>query len=479
MSPNILKAEQTGKGCIAVLFRSEEDASHPLLSSLSSVIRKKINDKDQSTVYGYTEDGIIAALILKDTADKELYELMEEARCRGGHVNKKVNAEKCTMLTVMRIGNSVSKEELLCFTEGIALNNYQFNKYKKEPKINSLSTIYVLDDEISQADLQELKSVTDSNYLARDLGNEPVNYLNSVQLGEKITSLASTYHFSATVLDKTKITELKMGGLLGVNYGSTVPPTFSILEYKPEHAKNKRPFIFVGKGVTYDTGGYSLKPAQSMATMKSDMSGAAAVIGSICAIAHNNLPIHVVGLIPSTDNRINSEALVPDDIITMSDGTTVEVLNTDAEGRLILADALHYAKQYDPTLVIDLATLTGASAVITGPLGSSLMGTDSSYRDTLIKAGNFTFERLAEIPYWKEYADMLKSDVADLKNIGVGFGGSATAGKFLEHFTDYPWLHLDIAGAAFLKDDEAYKRKGSAGLGVRLLYAFAKMVAQD
>jgi leucyl aminopeptidase len=195
------------------------------------------------------------------------------------------------------------------------------------------------------------------------------------------------------------------------------------------------------------------------------------------AIAMNKLPVYCIGLVPSTDNRINSDALVPDDVITMHDGTTIEVLNTDAEGRLILGDALSYAKKYNPALVIDLATLTGAAAAITGSLGSALMGTDTTYRQQLLACGERTYERMWEIPYWKEYADMLKSDVADMKNIGGAIGGSATAGKFLEHFTDYPWLHLDIAGPAILKDDEAYKQKGASGVGVRLLYAFAKEIA--
>ena len=189
------------------------------------------------------------------------------------------------------------------------------------------------------------------------------------------------------------------------------------------------------------------------------------------------VPIHLIGLVPSTDNRVNSDALVPDDIITMSDGTTVEVLNTDAEGRLILADALHYAKQYDPELVIDLATLTGAAAAITGNLGAALMGTDTKYREILINSGNATYERLWEIPYWKEFTDMLKGDIADLKNIGGPVGGSATAGKFLEHFTDYPWLHLDIAGPAFLKEDPGLQAKRAVGFGVRLLFHFFRNIS--
>ncbi|MFN0274909.1 MAG: leucyl aminopeptidase family protein [Chitinophagales bacterium] len=474
MNTELLKSKTSQGGCVVVLMRNSEDVNHPILQPISHVLKKKLGEKDNGYVYTYTADGLVSIVILKEKNSKTLYELMEEARSRGGQVCRKINAEKCSELLLLRAGRSVSKEELMACAEGIAFSNYQFNKYKKDKKQNTLQKVKVYDDAVKQSELTEIQHVIDANIITRDLANEPLISLNALQMSEKIVTLGKEYGFTTTILHKKQIESLKMGGLLGVNYGSSVPPTFSILEYKPARPKNKKPLVLVGKGVTYDTGGYSLKPAQSMTTMKADMSGAAAVIGTFCAIAKNKLPVHVVGLIPATDNKVSSDALVPDDIITMSDGTTVEVLNTDAEGRLILADALHYAKKYDPELVIDLATLTGAAAVITGSLGSALMGTDKKYRKTLLDCSNETYERLAEIPYWKEYADMLKSDVADLKNIGGGVGGSATAGKFLEHFTSYPWLHLDIAGPAFIKDDETYKLRGATGVGVRLLYAFAK-----
>lgn len=474
MNTTLTKTDAPQAVFTAILLRSASDVQHPLLQPVANIITRKLEDKENGVIHTYVNDLSLAVILLKEAGDKPLFELLEEARCRGGNLTKKINSERSSDVQILRAGMSVRKEELLAFTEGILLRNYQFLHYKKEGKQNTLQNISVNDTAVTQEELDELKNVAAANYLAKDLANEPVNALNSVQLGEKVIALAKELNFNAEVLDKNKITELKMGGLLGVNLGSSVPPTFSVLSYKPEGAVNTRPLVIIGKGVTYDTGGYSLKPAQSMATMKSDMSGAAAVIGTFCAVVKNKLPIYMIGLIPSTDNRVSSDALVPDDIITMSDGTTVEVLNTDAEGRLILGDALHYAKQYAPELVIDLATLTGAAAAITGPLGTALMGTDTKYRNLLIESGNDNYERLAEIPYWKEYSDMLKSDVADLKNIGGSVGGSATAGKFLEHFTDYAWLHLDIAGPAFLKDEEAYKQKGATGVGVRMLYSFAK-----
>ena len=210
-----------------------------------------------------------------------------------------------------------------------------------------------------------------------------------------------------------------------------------------------------------------------MDTMKADMAGGAAVVGLLTAIAKNNLAVHVVGLIPATDNRINSNAFVSDDILTMMNGVTVEVKNTDAEGRLILADALVYAQRYDPQLVIDLATLTGAAARITGHYGSAMMGNaDDAIKQQLQKSGNIMYERLVELPFWDEFNEDLKSPIADIKNLGNPEGGASSAGKFLERFTDYPWMHLDIAGSAFLNSPYKYYKAGATGFGIRLLYHF-------
>jgi leucyl aminopeptidase len=264
-----------------------------------------------------------------------------------------------------------------------------------------------------------------------------------------------------------------MGGLLAVNKGSIDPPTFSILTWKPENAVNKKPFVLVGKGVVYDTGGMNIKTGNYLDNMKSDMAGAAAVAGTIYAISKAKLPIHVIGLIPATDNRANNNAYVPDDIITMHNGTTVEVKNTDAEGRLILADALSFAKKYDPELVIDLATLTGSAHAAIGDLGIVAMRklTEEQF-DQLKLSGNNVYERIVEFPLWEEYGEMIKSDIADIKNLGGREAGAITAGKFLEHFTDYPWIHLDIAGSAFLTKQDNYRGIGSTAAGVRLLFDF-------
>lgn len=478
MTITLAVTEVSKASFITILIKNQADLSHEMLQPYQKILSQKLEDKDNGITIFYEADRIIAVVALKVNTHIETGIAHEEARVRGGNICKRINYEKSAHAVVVRGSDSVSKGELLAFTEGIALANYQFLKYKSDKKQNALTNVALMDAAISPAEIEELNNIITANQIARDLGNEPVVSLNAVDLGDFIVKMSHEIGFKADILNKSQIEALRMGGLLGVNAGSSVPPTFSILEYKPENAKNVKPLIFVGKGVTYDTGGYSIKTGPGMPGMKMDMSGAAAVVGTFYAIVKNKLPVYCIGLIPATDNRINSNALVPDDIITMHSGTTVEVLNTDAEGRLILGDALSYAKKFQPELVIDLATLTGAAAAITGALGGALMGTDTKYRPTLMACGNETYERLWEIPYWREYADMLKSDIADLKNIGGAVGGSATAGKFLEHFTDYPWLHLDIAGPAILKDDEPYKLKGASGVGVRLLYAFTKKFAE-
>ena len=233
--------------------------------------------------------------------------------------------------------------------------------------------------------------------------------------------------------------------------------------------------VLVGKGVVYDTGGLSLKPtAKSMDYMKSDMAGAAAVITSIYAAAKNRLPVYVVGLVPSTDNRPDGNAYVPGDVITMFDGTTVEVKNTDAEGRLLLADALSYAKKFDPELVIDIATLTGAAEIVAGHHAIVGMGNTPKYLSKIKTLGDETYERIIEVPLWEEYAKPLKSSIADLNNLGPREAQSTVAGKFLEHFTDYNWIHLDSAGVSFFFEKDNYRPEGGTGVGTRLLFNFLK-----
>jgi leucyl aminopeptidase len=408
---------------------------------------------------------------IKPNADPNY--LTEEFRKKAFELTSLLNAERTDAFEL--IGDGIEERNILAFCEGVALSNYQFLKYKSEKKENSLKTIHLVGN-YPEEKIAELNNLIKANYITRDLVNEPVIYLTAEQFSEDMQGLGKEAGFVVEVFNETKIRSLKMGGLLAVNEGSPNPPTFNILEYKPSGATNSKPVILVGKGVVYDTGGLSLKPTpQSMDYMKCDMAGGAAVVGTIYAVAKNKLPIHVVGLIPATENRPDGNAITPGDVITMFSGKTVEVLNTDAEGRLILADALTYASKYDPELVIDLATLTGSAQRATGKEGSVFMGTASEkYKTALKDSGYRVYERLVEFPLWEEYGKLIESEIADIKNLGGADAGAITAGKFLEHFVTYPWIHMDIAGTAFLHAPDYYRGKNATAVGVRLLYDFLK-----
>jgi len=377
---------------------------------------------------------------------------------------------------VATVSGSNSKK-IQAFSEGFLLSNYQFLKYFKDAdkKRNTLQKLQVFGS-VTQKELTELSNLIESVYWARDMVNEPVSFMDAIQLAQEIKDKGEATNYKVDVLRKAKIETLKMGGLLAVNQGSVTPPTFTIIEYKPENAKNKKPIILVGKGVVYDTGGLSLKPtAHSMDLMKSDMGGAATMAATIDALAKNKIPIHVIGLIPATDNRPGKNAYAPGDVVKMYDGTTIEVLNTDAEGRMILADALAYSNKYQPELVIDAATLTGAAVRALGTKTAISMGNaKDTYFRKLYEAGQVTHDRVFRMPFWDEWKSELKSDIADMKNLGGPNAGMITAGKFLEHFVKYPYIHIDIAGPAFLEAADSYNGKGGTGAGVRLLYQFLK-----
>jgi len=405
--------------------------------------------------------------------DKEQHIIKEKLRRTAGDLYSKLKENKHEQIALHDL--SKNPELTLAFLGGLGLSHYQFLKYysKPEEKINFLKEIQVYNSDLSDEQVAELNILIEAVFKTKDLVNEPVAFLNAEQLSKEIERLGKDAGFNVEIFNKTKIESLKMGGLLAVNKGSIDPPTFNILTWNPANAINKKPYILVGKGVVYDTGGMNIKTGSYLDTMKSDMAGAAAVIGTIYAIAKAKLPIHIIGLIPATDNRLNNNAIVPDDVITMHNGSTVEIKNTDAEGRLILADALSFAKKYNPELVIDLATLTGAAHYAIGDLGIVAMGNaDNDIFEQLKVSGNNMYERIVEFPLWEEYGEMLKSDIADIKNLGGREAGAITAGKFLEHFTDYSWIHLDIAGCAFLSKKDNYRGIGATGVGVRLLFDF-------
>ncbi len=365
--------------------------------------------------------------------------------------------------------------------EGAYLSLYKYDKYLTEDKEKSkkISELIFVSEkkehekEINKV-LREVKIVCEAVYLTRNLENAPGNELFPESLAQIAKESALKFGYRCTVWDKKKIQEMKFGGLLAVNSGSVRPPRFIILEHNAGK-KNLETIVLVGKGITFDAGGISIKPASGMAEMKMDMSGAAAVVGTMEAAARLKLPVHLVGLIPSTENLLGGAAMRPGDIITHYGGKTSEVDNTDAEGRLVLADALAYASIYKPKAVIDLATLTGACVVALGHHATGMLGNDDELMSKLKIAGEATYERVWQLPMYDEYEKLIKSDVADVKNVGGRWAGAITAAFFLKKFIGkYNWAHLDIAGTAILEEDLPYAPKGGSGVGVRLLVEMLK-----
>ncbi len=411
--------------------------------------------------------------------DRSETDRLEDLRKGASALKGEIGSNKSPMLGI--VTSTGRWKDIAAFTEGLLLSAYSFDKYKTsatDKKEDLFPETIFLRGEWSDHDLNTLRSSCEAVFFTRNLVNEPVSYLTAEVLADEIVAEGQRAGFSVDVFNKGKIESLKMGGLLAVNRGSVDPPVFCVLEWKPEKPVNNQPVVLVGKGVTYDTGGLNLKPGDYMDQMKTDMAGGAAVAGVLSFISRVGLPVHVIGLIPSTDNRPGGNAFVQGDVITMYNGMTVEIVNTDAEGRLILADALAYSRKYNPALVIDIATLTGSAQMTFGKEAIAAMGNASDeIFNLLTRAGEEKYERISRLPFWAEYAKYIESSIADIKNLGKREAGAITAGKFLERFAPKPYIHLDIAGTAAPKEDDHYRLKDASGSGVRLLSEFLCRIA--
>ena len=363
-------------------------------------------------------------------------------------------------------------------TEGalLALYNYEAARQKPEKPhtIESLTIVEYDEEKLGEIErgMATAVALNAGVSLARDLVNMPPNVATPKKLAAVATQIAEDYHMDLTVGGRKWAAKHNMGAFLAVAQGAGFPPKFIVLEHNG-HREELDTIVIVGKGITFDTGGISIKPSDRMGTMKSDMGGAAAVLGAMKTVGMLDLPLHVVGLAPCTENMPDALAYRPADVITASNGKTIEIISTDAEGRMVLADALVYAQKYRPQAVIDLATLTGACVVALGAgMGAGLFSNDDALRDKLLAASQSTQERLWPLPLWDDYFHTIKSDVADMKNSGGRMGGVATSAIFLKQFTDYTWAHLDIAGVALAERDRGYVPSGGTGFGVRLLVEF-------
>ncbi|MBN3035826.1 MAG: peptidase M17 [Bacteroidales bacterium] len=466
-------SEETGPGFSVVYMTADLKKLPASVFSAHELdyLRKRFRDDKKDLVsLNRLDHWVFVHLLGKD---KRLNDRLEACRKAGRQVAGIINEHRVNDLSLMSTGDHSA--ELMAFAEGLSLGNYQFIKYKKEAadRIHTLTDIYLVSESLTEEQAGLVNITVDATCRCRNLVNEPVNYLNAQAFAAEMEKMGRKAGFRTEVMNKRKIEALKMGGLLAVNRGSLDPPTFTVMEWKPEEPVNDRPYVLVGKGIVFDTGGMNIKTGEYMNNMKCDMAGGAAVAAAIYATAMARLPVHVVGLVPATDNRPDGNAYVSGDVITMFDGTRVEVINTDAEGRMVLADALSYAKKFNPILVISIATLTGSAARAIGKYGMVGMQHRAGREFSALRnSGDFVCERIVEFPLWDEYAALIKSEVADIRNIGGPDAGAITAAKFLQHFTDYPFIHLDIAGPAFVEKGDDYRGTGGTGVGVRLLFDF-------
>ncbi len=407
-------------------------------------------------------------------SEREPADAQERLRCTARKVQSMLTARGDADVAISAEGTL--PEEVAAFVEGLTLADYSFDRYMTKAA-HHIGTVSIDRAFLKEEELEASMRLWNRIFWCREWVNLPVADLNAPSFADELASIAADLGVSCTVMDKKQIESLRMGGLLAVNKGSVDEPRFVVMEYKG--ADCGKPICLVGKGIMYDTGGLNIKTGDYMCEMKSDMAGAATMASVLFAAADNHLPVHIVALLPLTDSRLNGNAYAPDDILTMYDGTTVEVNNTDAEGRLILADAIAYAaKNYDPSLIIDAATLTGAAVRAISTFGIAAMQQNADGPMTMLKlVGNQVYERLVEFPMWREYDEMVKGELADLRNSTRSpQAGTITAGKFLAHFAgDVPYVHLDIAGVAYFSKPQQYYRIGGSGYGIRLLYAFLQM----
>jgi leucyl aminopeptidase len=472
------------------VFEGEQDftQSKELDPSVFVSIKETLENKEfrgtaGSSILVYTHGrGPMKKVLLLGLGKKEKF-TDENARICAGRAAQKARELGVKEFSMVQFSN-LDEGLVEAMTEGVTLALYSFDKYKeaKEPaaKVEEVSILINSDSPKFQSVADKASLVVDAVNFARDTANLPPNDCSPAQLASTALSIAQEYGMKARVFDRYELENMGMGGIVAVGKGSNSPPKLIILEYTGDPQQQK-PYLLVGKAVTFDTGGISIKPGEKMDEMKFDKCGGCTVLAVMRAVASMKLAVNVVGIVPSVENMPSSTSYRPGDIIRMYNGKTVEVLNTDAEGRMILADALAYGiATYGPKAVIDLATLTGAAIIALGANVAALVGTNKQLADRLRKLAEKTGEKMWELPLYDEFHDQIKSSFADIKNIGGRPGGAITAAAFLSNFTNgAPWVHVDIAGTAWTQDgthEKSYNPKGATGFGVRTL---VKLLMED
>jgi len=421
--------------------------------------------------------GLKAARLLLVGAGKKDQFSVATLRKIAGAALRSLKAKSVKNFAFLAGGALPTEDGSQAIVEGLLTGNFETDKYKtdkKDKKIESVALVGFPEAETSavQKGMARGRIIAESQNFARDLVNEPSNKLTPRVLAEKAEAMAKEAGLAVEIFDEKKIADLKMGALLSVAQGSAEPPRFIVVTYTPANPKPGAPVIgLVGKAVTFDTGGVSIKPADGMEKMKYDMAGGATMLGVMRALAALKPNVKVIGVVPATENMVSGKAQKPGDIQTAMSGKTIEVLNTDAEGRLILADAVHYARQLGATHLVDAATLTGAIVVALANVNVGVFGSDQTWTDKLLASAKATGEKMWQLPMDDEYRELIKGSFADIQNISSGKGGGSITGAwFIREFAgDTPWIHLDIAGTAWNDDAKPWLAKGPTGVALRTL----------
>jgi leucyl aminopeptidase len=408
--------------------------------------------------------------------------IIDSFRRAAGTAVRNARANKCTSVCVFLPHRYETAEYVQALTEGALLAEHVFDRFKtkKDDHPPELKSFVIVGNADLKKAMEKGEILARAQNFVRQINEHPANMMTPEKLAELAKQLAKEKKLHVTVFDKNAIKKMGMEGILAVNRGSALPPVMVVLEYNKDK-KNLPLYCVVGKGITFDSGGISIKPSKGMHEMKYDKTGAVNVFGIMKAAAELHLPIRLLGIFPATENMPGGNAQKPGDIIRAYNGKTIEVLNTDAEGRLILADALSYAAERKPEYIIDMATLTGAISVALGPHAMGLFSNNDKLANAIMESGIHTHERAWLMPTWKEYADFIKADFADIKNTGseMGEASSITASKFLEEFVNgVPWAHLDIAAVDMVKYPHPYMEKGASGIGVRLVIETLERLAK-
>jgi len=471
------EGEALSKEDAAVLDKTLGGALRELLRS------KEFEGKANEVVLFHTQGKIPAKRLILVGLGKKKDAGLDQIRQAMGYAAKRVRRAKAGSFTVAvpsvtpRGASMVEVAQVIA--EGAILGSYHFTVYRSDgPTNKDIAAMSVLAPQLGQ--LRQLVegirrgvATAEATVFVRDLCNHPSNVMTPTKIASEAKALAKETGVSLKILEQKEMEVLGMGALLGVAKGSHEPPKFIILQYHGAKKKDDRPVVLVGKTITFDTGGISLKPAENMEQMKADMTGGAEVLACVRAAARLKLPLDLIGILPVAENMPGGRAMRPGDVVKTLSGKTVEVQNTDAEGRLILSDGLAYATRFKPAALIDIATLTGACVVALGQFAIGMFGTDAKLKNAVRKAGLRAGERVWEMPLWEEYFEQLRSDVADMRNIGGRGGGMITAALFLSKFVgDCPWVHLDIASTDWSERERAYIPKGPTGTGTRLLIQY-------